>query len=183
MSQRISLTLATLMLASTGCAGSKLGQIPAAPSVDLQRFMGDWYVIAHIPSYIERNHYDAIESYALLPDSRIQTTYRYRNKHMDAPIKTMSPVGTVRPGTNNAVWGMQFIWPIKAEYVINWVNADYTQTLVARSARDYAWIMAKAPAISETDYAAQMTRLRELGYDTSKVRRMPRKAESLKHGP
>jgi apolipoprotein D and lipocalin family protein len=102
---------------------------------------------------------------------------------MDAPIKTMSPVGTVRPGTNNAVWGMQFIWPIKAEYVINWVNADYTQTLVARSARDYAWIMAKAPAISETDYAAQMTRLRELGYDTSKVRRMPRKAESLKHGP
>jgi apolipoprotein D and lipocalin family protein len=32
--------------------------------VDVPRFMGDWYVIAHIPSWPEREAYDAVESYA-----------------------------------------------------------------------------------------------------------------------
>jgi apolipoprotein D and lipocalin family protein len=151
-------------------------KIPAAQQVDLNRFMGDWYVIAHIPSFIEKNHVDAVESYALLADGRIQTTYHYRKKTFTAPLKTMSPVGTVVPGTGNAVWGMQFIWPIKAEYVITWVNDDYTQTLVARSARDYAWVMAKSPTISDADYAAQLARLKTLGYDLTKVRQIPRSA-------
>ena len=66
--------------------------------VDLPRFMGDWYVIAHIPSWPERNAYDAVESYRLLPDGRVQTDFRYRDGSFDAPIDTMHPVATVRPG-------------------------------------------------------------------------------------
>ena len=54
-------------------------------------------------------------------------------------------VGTVVPGTGNAVWGMQFIWPIKAEYVISYLDAGYSETIIARSKRDYAWIMARTP--------------------------------------
>ena len=33
--------------------------------VDLNRFMGDWYAIAHIPTFIERDAYNAVESYRL----------------------------------------------------------------------------------------------------------------------
>jgi apolipoprotein D and lipocalin family protein len=88
----------------------------------------------------------------------------------------MRPVGTVREGTNNAVWGMQFVWPIKAEYVIVYVDADYTQTIIGRSARDYAWIMARTPQISDADYSAHVERLKTLGYDISKLRRVPQRA-------
>jgi apolipoprotein D and lipocalin family protein len=109
-------------------------------------------------------------------DGKIQTTFRQRKGSFDAPIDTMRPVGTVRAGTNNAVWGMQFIWPIKAEYVIVYLNDDYTQTIIGRSARDYVWIMARTPQISETDYAAHVERLRVLGYDTSKLRRIPQRS-------
>lgn len=135
--------------------------------------MGDWYVIAHIPARIEKNAYDAVESYSLKPDGRIQTTFRYRNKSFEAPLKTWKPVGTVRPGTGNAVWGMQFIWPIKAEYVIVYLNDDYTQTIIGRSARDYAWVMARTPTLSEQDYAENLRRLADLGYDVTKVRKVP----------
>jgi apolipoprotein D and lipocalin family protein len=150
--------------------------IPPVANVDLTRFMGDWYVIANIPTFVERKSYDAVETYEMRDDGKIQTTFRQRKGSFDAPIDTMRPVGTVRAGTNNAVWGMQFIWPIKAEYVIVYLNDDYTQTIIGRSARDYVWIMARTPQISETDYAAHVERLRVLGYDTSKLRRIPQRS-------
>ena len=34
----------------------------------------------------------------------------------------------MQPGISNAVWGMQFIWPIKAEYVVVYLSDDYSQT-------------------------------------------------------
>lgn len=150
--------------------------IPPVAHVDLPRFMGDWYVIANIPTFVERKSYDAVESYAMREDGRIQTTFRQRKGGFDAPIDIMRPVGTVRPGTQDAVWGMQFVWPIKAEYVIVHLDEGYTQTIIGRTARDYAWIMARTPQISESDYAANVERLCALGYDTSKLRRVPQRS-------
>ena len=160
-----------------GCGDHERPTIPPVPHVDLARFMGNWYVIATIPTRMEREAYDEMESYELRPDGRIQTTFRYRNKSSSAPVKTMRPVGTVRPGTGNAVWGMQFIWPIKAEYVIVYLSEDYSQTIIGRSARDYAWVMARTPSISEADYDRNLKRLSALGYDVSKVRRVPQSAQ------
>ncbi|MFD0737773.1 lipocalin family protein [Lysobacter koreensis] len=147
--------------------------IAPVEQVDLARFMGDWYVIAHIPSRPERDAYNAIESYALQPDGSIQTTFRFRDGGFDRPLETMRPRGFVRPGTGNAVWGMQFVWPIKAEYVIVHVDPGYTQTIVGRSKRDYAWIMARTPTLPEAEYTAAVARLQALGYSLDGLRRVP----------
>jgi apolipoprotein D and lipocalin family protein len=172
-----SLALAALfVLSAVGCAHSTMKPITPVPQVDLPRFMGAWYVIAHIPSFVERNAYDAVESYELKPDGRIQTTFTYRNKSFDAPLKAMRPVGTVKPDTGNAVWGMQFIWPIKAQYIVAYLDAGYTETIIARDARDYAWIMARTPRISDEAYAKDVERLESMGYDISKLRRVPQQA-------
>jgi apolipoprotein D and lipocalin family protein len=178
----LGIVAASGIVATTGSARNK-DPIPPVANVDLPRFMGDWYVIAHIPTFVERESYDAIETYELAADGRIKTTFKQRKGSHDAPLKTMHPVGTVRPGTNNAVWGMQFIWPIKAEYVIVYLDEDYTQTIVGRSARDYVWVMARTPQIAETDYAAHMQRLRDLGYDVSKVRRVPHRPVASEAAP
>jgi apolipoprotein D and lipocalin family protein len=162
------------LLALAGCAHSP-PTVPVAPNVDLPRFMGDWYVIAHIPSYPEREAYNAIESYTLRDDGRVQTHFRYRRGSFDAPVRTMDPVGTVRPGTGNAVWGMQFIWPIQAEYVIAHLSPDYDMTIIARSKRDYAWIMARTPSIPEDEYADALQRLKAMGYRMEGLRKVPQR--------
>ncbi len=160
------------LLAVPAAAATPDKPIPSVPQVDLPRFMGGWYVIAHIPSFVERRACNAVESYALRPDGNVQTTFRYRNA-FDGPLRTMRPTGYVRPGTGNAIWGMQFVWPIKAEYVVVYLNDDYTQTIVGRSARDYAWIMARTPTIPAADYAAAVERLRDLGYSLADLRKVP----------
>ena len=150
--------------------------IPPVASVDLPRFMGDWYVIAQIPTYLEREAYDSVESYRLDDDGKIRTTFRYRNGSADAPLKTMEPVGRVVPGTNNAVWEMQFVWPIQAEYVIVDLAPDYSRTIVGRSKRDYVWLMARTPQLPEPELQAAIARIKALGYDTGKLRMVPQAA-------
>ena len=171
--------LLALMVATTTAAcrsGNVKPSIPTAAPVDVDRFMGDWYVIAHIPSFPEREAYAAVESYAKLPDGRIQTTFRFRKGALDGPEKTMHPVGTVTPGTGGAVWGMQFIWPIQAEYVIVDLAPDYSRTIVGRSKRDYVWLMARTPSLPAPELAAAIEKIRTLGYDTSKLRMVPQAA-------
>ena len=163
-----------LALPLLSCTGNARPIAPVA-QVEMPRFMGDWYVIAHIPSRPERDAFNAIESYRLDERGRVQTTFRYRDGSFDEPVKTMHPVGYVRPGTGNAVWGMQFVWPIKAEYVIVYLDPAYQQTIVGRSKRDYAWVMARTPSISQADYDAHVERLRALGYAVEGLRKVPQR--------
>lgn len=159
----------------SGAPSTPAPTIPTAAPIDLSRFMGDWYVIAHVPTWPERAAFNAVESYSLREDGRIATRFRYRHGGFNATVNTMHPVGTVRPGTGNAVWDMQFLWPFQAEYVIAELSADGQRTIIARSDRDYAWLMARTPQISDQAYEEAMASLRALGYDLDKVRRVPQR--------
>jgi apolipoprotein D and lipocalin family protein len=70
---------------------------------------------------------------------------------------------------------MRFIWPIKAEYLITYLNDNYTRTIIARNKRDFAWIMARTPAIPEDDYAGLVAELVAQGYDTSRLQKVPQR--------
>ena len=165
--------LAMLTLMFAGCTSAPT--VPPVPRVELSRFMGDWYVIANIPTPPEEGAYNAVESYRLDANGTIATTFTFREGGFDGPQKTMRPRGFVRPDTENAVWGMQFIWPIKAEYVIAHVDPEYRETIIARSRRDYVWIMARTPVIPDADYARLTQQVRELGYDVSKLQKVPQR--------
>lgn len=169
------ITASLVMMTLAGCASAPQAPIKPVASVDLPRYMGKWYVIATIPTFIEKNSSNAVESYELRPDGRIQTTYTQRKGGFDGTLKTMHPVGTVQPGTHNAVWGMQFIWPIKAEYIIAYLDEGATETIVARNKRDYVWIMARSPEMPQARYDELVGKVAAMGYDTSKLRRVPQK--------
>ncbi len=141
--------------------------------VDLNRFMGDWYVIASIPTFIEKDVYNGVESYRLAKDGTIETTFTFNKGGFDGPVKTYRPRGFVRDTESNAVWDMQFVWPFKAEYRIVYLNDDYTQTVIGRTKRDYVWIMAREPSIPQADYERILQFLADQGYDNSKVQKVP----------
>jgi len=157
-----------------GCSTRQdLKPIPAPDHVDLARFMGDWYVIANIPTLIERQAYQAVETYRLEKDGSIATTFSFRNGGYDGPEKTYHPRGFVTDTATNAVWGMQFIWPFKADYRIAHVDGQYQETVIARTARDYVWIMARTPTLPAPDYCRLVGFVTDLGYDLSSLRQVP----------
>ena len=141
--------------------------------VDLNRFMGDWYVIANIPTFIEKDAYNAVETYRLEEDGTVATTFRFNKGGPDGTLKTYNPRGFIRDQASNAVWGMQFIWPFKSEYRIIYLSEDYTTTVIGRSKRDYVWIMARGPEISDEEYASIKKFLQEQGYDLKDLQKVP----------
>ena len=160
------------VMSLAACSGT-LPPVRSVAHVDLDRFMGDWYVIASIPTFIERDAYNAIESYSRAGDRQIDTTFRFNKGRFDGPLKVYRPTGYVTEDPSNAIWGMQFIWPVRADYRVMFLSDDYTQTVIGRNKRDYVWIMARTPVMAEVDYAALRDLVAEQGYDVSKLVRVP----------
>lgn len=164
-------TILLLISTTTGCQTT--APIDTVDRVDLKRFMGDWYVIAAIPTVFEKDVYNGIESYRLAEDGTVETTFTFNKGGFDGPVKTYRPRGFVRDTASNAVWDMQFVWPFRAEYRIVYLNDDYTQTVIGRTKRDYVWIMARAPMIPDDDYKHILRFIAGQGYDVTKVRKVP----------
>ncbi len=154
-----------------GCRSVTLQPL-VLPRVDLERFMGDWYVIANIPTPFVKNAYNAVQNYQLNADGTIATTFTFNEGGFDGKSRTFRPKAYVREGTSNAEWGMQF-GPIRAEYLIAYLNPEYTETVIARSNRDFVWIMARTPVIPEADYDRLVEQIAGWGYDTEKLERVP----------
>jgi apolipoprotein D and lipocalin family protein len=158
-----------------GCANTQLPPLALVPQVELERFMGDWYVIASIPTFLEKGAHNAVEIYRLAADGTIDTTFRYRADAFDGEEKQYTARGFVREGSANAVWGMQFIWPFEADYRIAWLSPDYAQVVIGREKRDYVWIMARTPRIAEADYRRILEFLAGQGYDVTRIQKVPQR--------
>jgi apolipoprotein D and lipocalin family protein len=168
-------TLSLIFIAAlvlSACA-AKEPEMKTVDSVDLHQFMGPWYVIANIPTFLEKGAHNAVETYTLNDDGTISTRFTFNKGGFDGKQKEFNPKAFITDTESNALWGMRFIWPIKADYRIVYVDDDYTQTVIARQKRDFVWIMARAPAISDQDYDKLIALIADLGYDTSKVVRVP----------
>ena len=163
--------IALAALLANGCAEAP---IPTVAHVDLERFMGRWYVLASIPTFLERGAHNAVETYRRDTDGTIDTTFTFRRDAFDGELVEYRPRGFVS-AESPAVWRMQFIWPIKAEYRIVYLDPDYSQTVIGRSKRDYVWLMARTPEIPEADYERFLGLIRVLGYDAAKITRVPQR--------
>lgn len=157
-----------------GCATAR-PPMPTVDRVDLARFSGDWFVIAHIPASLERNAYNAVESYRVAKDGTIETTYTFREGGFDGKQRRFQPRGFVRDRSTNATWGMQFVWPFKMEYLIIHLDEERGTTVIGRTDRDYVWIMARKPSFPEEEYQRLVDFVAARGYDLTKLRRVPQR--------
>ncbi|MEJ2172273.1 MAG: lipocalin family protein [Woeseiaceae bacterium] len=143
--------------------------------VDIERFMGRWYVIANIPTFLEKGAHNAVETYTLDSDGSIATNFTYRKDSFEGKLKEYNPRGFIRDTESNALWGMRFVWPFKGDYRIVYLDEGYTQTIIGRQKRDYVWIMARTPEISGQDYDRLIEFVASIGYDVSKVQKVPQR--------
>jgi len=170
-----------ISLSLIGCAtnqmlvGNSIKPMPVVDYVDLDRFMGDWFVIATIPTFLERDAYNPIETYRRDNDGSIATTFTFNKGSLNGPIKIYRPRGFIKDRLTNAIWGMQFVWPIKADYRIVYLDDNYQQTIIGRSSLDYVWIMARTSTISQEDYSNLVALVVSLGYDLDALKKATHK--------
>lgn len=161
-------------LATTGCtqAGPPIRPVSG---VDLQRFMGRWYVIASIPTRFERDGHNPVETYKQVSDGTICTWFRQRASDFSSPVKLIHSSASIVPGSGNGEWSVRFFGLFHTQYLIGWLSPDYDQAMVVRDARDYLWYMAREPRVSDSDYRTMLNRAAAMGYDIGAIEKSPQR--------
>jgi apolipoprotein D and lipocalin family protein len=168
--------LALLTTAIAGCS-SMSKSLQTVPHVDLPRYMGDWYVIANIPYFAEKNCVDSIESYALRSDGDIDNWFTCRKKTFDAPLeRKANALAKVENKKSNAEWSVRFFKVISVKYLVLDLDPQYQWVAVGHPSRRYGWVMSRSKTLDEQTYQAILKRLTEQGYDVSKFQKVPQNA-------
>lgn len=172
---RLHYLLAILALGCVAIAATAAELPPIQPvaHVDLPRFMGKWYLIATVPTSYGKNAYNAIETYALQKDGNIHTTFTFHDGAFDGPAKHIESTGYVKSGTGNAVWAVKLFLFLKAQYIVAYLNSDYSEMIVARDKRDYVWVFARTPEVSQAEYQVLTAKVKALGYPVANLRKVP----------
>jgi apolipoprotein D and lipocalin family protein len=170
-----------------GCATStterlRLPTLQTVVHVDLSRYLGTWYEIASFPNRFQRGCMATTATYTLRADGDIDVLNRCRKGSLDGAEASAMGRARVVDRTTQAKLEVSFFRPFWGDYWIIDLAGDYAYAVVGHPGRDYLWILARAPTMSEATYQGILTRLRAQGYDTTRLVRTPQVAASATSG-
>jgi len=136
--------------------------------LDINRFMGDWYVIGVIPNFIEKDATNGIESYTLNEKGDVDIQYTFQK---NGKSKTMNAKGFIQD-ERNSFWKVQFLWPVKLPYLVLDYAEDNSYTVIGVPNRKFVWIMSRENKMDDDVYTNILTKLEDIGYDISLIKKM-----------
>ena len=148
-------------------------------SLDLPRYLGEWYEIAKFPNRFQRKCTGFTKAtYTALPDGRVQVENRCRlaDGSTDVAIGVARQVGAAnspRLKVRFAPAFLSFIPMVWGDYWIIDLDKDYGLAAVSEPGRDYLWILSRTPTVSKPAYDALVARLAGQGLDVRKLERTP----------
>lgn len=166
------LALAYAFLLSASLHAAPVLNRPVA-SLDVQRYMGQWHEIAHLPLFFQRKCVGPTTATSLLaPDRtiRLHSTCPTRSGH-----KIVDLVVTSVPGQPAAfkirVAGAWLSWLPDAwfEYWVVDIDRDYRWAVVGGPGAKHLWILSREPTMSRGLYATLIKRARSQGYPVEKL--------------
>lgn len=165
-----------LFLACALGSTSGLHAMQTKPAIDLERYMGRWYVIANIPYFPERGRVATYDEYVLRKDGKIDNIYGFR-KSFDKKEKQWKAVATVTPDTGNRKWVIRFFGFLNADYEILEIADDYSWVLIGHPKREMGWLLARDARMDDQQYASLIEKFEAYNYKTASFKRIPQFAE------
>lgn len=171
---RLFLLLGFFTLSLIGCSTMPKNPPPrTVPHVDLNRYMGDWYVIANIPYLLEKGKVASYDTYSPRADGRMNNIFTFRKGSLDAPEQSWKGVAWVVNKETNAEWKVQFLWPLRATYLVLELDPDYRWAVVGTPNRKLLWVLARDKRLSDETYAMILKRMTAQGYEASRIFKVP----------
>ena len=150
-----------------------------APSVDLSRIMGGWYIVAAIPNGFEKRLIGMFDYYSLLPDGSIREDFFTHRDSFAMKQEHFTVHDTITPGSHNALWHVHFFGPISAPFPLLYVSPDDNHLLFGEPNRELGWIYSHSPLIDEKSYRELLRHFEEQGYDSSRFLRIVQFSDQL----
>ncbi|SNB45321.1 lipocalin family protein [Geobacter sp. DSM 9736] len=158
----------SLLLLTNDLLGSDLPEVRTVPSVNVSRYMGEWYEIARYPARFQEGCLASSATYNLRPDGEIDVINRCRDEE-DGRLREAKGKAWVVDSTSNAKLKGSFFWPFRGDYWIIDLGKEYEYAVVATPDRKYLWILGRKPALGKDVLDGILQRLKEQRFDPEKL--------------
>lgn len=162
-------TAAMSMLA--GCGSAPQQPLPTVESVDIGRYMGDWYEIAKLPNRFQAMCASDTRARYRIEGENVRVDNRCRKANGE--VESALGIAKVVPDSGNAKLRVSFFRPFYGDYWILAIAPDYQWVLIGEPSRQYAWILARTQKLDESTLERLLSRAAELGFARATFERTP----------
>lgn len=170
-------TALTIISLSTTTRAETVAPQPV-DQVDIQRYAGKWYEIAHLPMYFQRKCVSNITAqYSVNADQtmRVLNSCRIANHEMISSEGEAYPqnAGNSKLKVSFLPQGLRWIPFSKGHYWILRIDPEYKVALVGGPSIKYLWILSREPQLDEATYQSYLQTAKHYGYDVTKLIKLP----------
>lgn len=140
-------------------------------TVDLIRYTGKWYEIASFPQKFQKGCCGTTAEYSLSEKGYIIVENRCFKDSLSGKPKYIKGKAYVDKNSGNAKLKVEFFKPFKGKYWIIELDSNYRYAAVGHPNRKYLWILSRTPQMEKEVYEKILSRLREKGFDTFKIKK------------
>jgi apolipoprotein D and lipocalin family protein len=151
----------------SGCLAVPDG-IEPVDNFELNRYLGDWYEIARLDHSFERGLEAVKAEYSLRDDGGIRVINSGRDSKTQVAQQAEGRAYFVEE-PNRGHLKVSFFGPFFGSYVIFELDENYQYAFIAGNNRDYLWLLARTPEVSEELIDKFISRASLLGFDTSQL--------------
>ena len=161
------------LFSSVGSAEQK-SELTVVDDVDLGRYIGKWYEIAHIPAWFQKGCTGGTTAeYTPLKDGFVNVVNRCCDE--EGNVKEAKGRAWVVDKQNPAKLKVSFfslfgLWLFGGKYWIIDLDENYQYSVIGHPNREIGWILSRTPTLSDKILKGIAERLEAKGYDFSKFK-------------
>ena len=137
-------------------------KLEVVPHVELEKYLGKWYEIAHLPFRFEDGCTDITATYSLSKNGNVSVL---NGCLKDGKLKQAKGKAKVVDKTTGAKLKVTFFWPFSADYWIINLGKDYDYAVVGTPNRKYLWILNRTPQMDDKLFSQLIDSVKSKGFD------------------
>ena len=140
--------------------------LEVVPHVELEKYLGKWYEIAHLPAKFQEGCNETTATYTLSKDGSISVL---NQSIKNGKLKQAKGTAKVVDKNSNAKLKVTFFWPFSGDYWIIKLGSDYDYSVVGTPNRKYLWILSRTPQMDDKLYSELVEYAKSKGFEVDKL--------------
>ena len=145
---------------------SSENKLEVVPHVDLKKYLGKWYDIAHLPARFQEDCTDTTATYTLSKDGSISILNECRKR---GKVKKAKGKAKVVDKISGAKLKVTFFWPFYGDYWIINLGKNYDYAVVGTPNRKSLWILSRTPQMDDALFSQLLESVKLKGFDVSNL--------------
>jgi apolipoprotein D and lipocalin family protein len=144
----------------------KYDALEVVPHLDLERYLGKWFEIAHLPFKFEDGCSQITATYGLTGNGAVSVLNQCLKNG-----KTKQSVGKAKivDKATGAKLKVTFFWPFYGDYWVLKLGDNYEYSVVGTPNRRYLWILSRIPQMDNKLYNEILEFAKTKGFPVEKI--------------